>query len=107
MHHFNIPLRSGLPAKDVVILLIQTTSFECQLCILKIVNCFYVLKQVEAITYPTMHKVLASRDIEESTSFMGKVKAKLYLQTSNYINLSKCFLYAGALLEFRVVNSGA
>lgn len=58
MHRLNILLRSGLPAKDAVIPLIQAMGFECQLYILKVVNSFYVLKQVEAITYPTMHKVL-------------------------------------------------
>lgn len=96
MHHLNILLRSGLPAKGAVIPLIQAMGFEYQLYILKAVNSFYVLKQVEAITYPTMHKDLASGGIEESTYFMGKIKIKLYLQTSNYINLSSYFLYAGA-----------
>ncbi|ORE05946.1 hypothetical protein BCV72DRAFT_275507, partial [Rhizopus microsporus var. microsporus] len=55
-------------------------GFEYKLCILNVVDNFYVLKQVYVAAYPTTHKHLASRGIEESTSFMREVKVKLYLQ---------------------------
>lgn len=51
-------------------------GFDCQLCILRQVEDFYILEPIETIFFPTTHLSIKDNDIEKLMNCMEKAKVK-------------------------------
>lgn len=74
--HLNKVLLSGLPQATTVIPLIQIMDFNCQLYVLRYVEGFYVLENVDCISFPTTYQDIKDNGIAKLITCLETAKVK-------------------------------